>query len=102
MDAIRHRLYEVEWECGEVISSIVRRREEWHSDLYRSIRFPPTSGTGRNQAVMVWSKDLVRYLFGRVQETLEDAPILARAGRWNACVNRLYYACFYGFQRFLQ
>ena len=39
VDAIRHRLYEVEWECGEVISSIVRRREEWHSDLYRSIPF---------------------------------------------------------------
>ena len=26
---------------------------------------------------------------------LEDAHILANAGRWNACVNRLYYACFY-------
>jgi uncharacterized protein len=39
VDAIRHRLYEVEWECGEVISSIVRSREEWHSDLYRSIPF---------------------------------------------------------------
>jgi len=31
----------------------------------------------------------------RADETLEDARILARAGRWNACVNRLYYACFY-------
>jgi uncharacterized protein len=39
VDAIRHRLYEVEWECGEVISSIVRRREEWHSELYKSIPF---------------------------------------------------------------
>jgi uncharacterized protein (UPF0332 family) len=27
---------------------------------------------------------------------MEDARILANAGRWNACVNRLYYACFYG------
>jgi uncharacterized protein (UPF0332 family) len=26
---------------------------------------------------------------------LEDARILARESRWNACVNRLYYACFY-------
>jgi uncharacterized protein (UPF0332 family) len=26
---------------------------------------------------------------------MEDARILANAGRWNACVNRLYYACFY-------
>jgi uncharacterized protein len=39
VDAIRHRLYEVEWESGEVISSIVRNRVEWHSDLYQSIPF---------------------------------------------------------------
>lgn len=31
----------------------------------------------------------------RAEETLEDAHILAQARRWNACVNRLYYACFY-------
>ena len=39
VDAIRHRLYEVEWECEEVISSIVRSREDWHSDLYQSMPF---------------------------------------------------------------
>jgi predicted nucleotidyltransferase len=38
-DRIRHRLYEVEWESGEVISSIVRSREEWNSDLYQAIPF---------------------------------------------------------------
>lgn len=42
-----------------------------------------------------WSKDLVLYRMSRADETLEDARILAKAGRWNACVNRLYYACFY-------
>jgi len=31
----------------------------------------------------------------RANETMEDARILANAERWNACVNRLYYACFY-------
>jgi uncharacterized protein (UPF0332 family) len=31
----------------------------------------------------------------RARETLEDARILANEQRWNACVNRLYYACFY-------
>ena len=41
------------------------------------------------------SKDLVLYRMARAHETLEDARILAREGRWNACVNRLYYACFY-------
>jgi len=38
-DRIRHSLYEVEWESGEVISSIVRDREEWNSDLYRGLPF---------------------------------------------------------------
>ena len=28
-------------------------------------------------------------------EAYEDAIILANHNRWNACVNRLYYACFY-------
>jgi uncharacterized protein (UPF0332 family) len=31
----------------------------------------------------------------RATETMEDARVLAKVGRWNACVNRLYYACFY-------
>jgi len=38
-DRIRHRLYEIEWESGEVISSIVRNREEWDSDLYQAMPF---------------------------------------------------------------
>ena len=42
-----------------------------------------------------WSKDLVSYRISRANEAIEDARILADRGRWNACVNRLYYACFY-------
>ena len=42
-----------------------------------------------------WSKDLVLHRMNRARDTMEDARILANAGRWNACVNRLYYACFY-------
>ena len=38
-DRIRHSLYEIEWESGEVISSIVRNREEWDSDLYQAMPF---------------------------------------------------------------
>ena len=38
-DAIRHRLYEIEWETGEVISSVVRSREEWNSPRYQAIPF---------------------------------------------------------------
>lgn len=42
-----------------------------------------------------WDGDLVAYRMTRAHQTLEDAHILAKAGRWNACVNRLYYASFY-------
>ncbi len=39
--------------------------------------------------------ELVNYRLQRAYEALEDARILANASRWNLCVNRLYYACFY-------
>ena len=39
--------------------------------------------------------DLINYRLQRAYEALEDARILAEASRWNTCVNRLYYACFY-------
>jgi predicted nucleotidyltransferase len=38
-DQIRHRLYEIEWESGEVISSVVRSREEWRSEAYQAMPF---------------------------------------------------------------
>jgi predicted nucleotidyltransferase len=39
VDRLRHSLYEIEWDSGGVISSIVRNREEWESDIYRAIPF---------------------------------------------------------------
>lgn len=39
--------------------------------------------------------DVVKYRLQRARESLEDARVLANASRWSACVNRLYYACFY-------
>jgi uncharacterized protein len=39
--------------------------------------------------------DLIKYRCGRAREAIEEAHILAGSGHWNACVNRLYYACFY-------
>jgi uncharacterized protein (UPF0332 family) len=38
---------------------------------------------------------LIYYRLERAQESLDEARLLADAGRWNACVNRLYYSCFY-------
>jgi len=39
VDGIRHRLYEIEWESGQVLSSIIRSREEWGSQPLRSTPF---------------------------------------------------------------
>lgn len=40
-------------------------------------------------------EEIVQHRLRRAYEALEDAHILAREDRWNPCVNRLYYACFY-------
>ena len=40
-------------------------------------------------------EDYIRYRLQRAEEAYEDALILAENQRWNAVVNRLYYACFY-------
>ena len=40
-------------------------------------------------------QDYIKYRFQRAEESYEDALILAEKARWNAVVNRLYYACFY-------
>jgi uncharacterized protein (UPF0332 family) len=40
-------------------------------------------------------EDLIQYRLEKANQTLEDAKLLANAKRWNPCVNRLYYACFY-------
>jgi predicted nucleotidyltransferase len=39
VDRIRHQLYEIEWESGEVLSSIVRNRQEWDSRPLSSTPF---------------------------------------------------------------
>ena len=38
-DTIRHRLYEIEWDTGEVISCIVRNRKKWHQSPYSATPF---------------------------------------------------------------
>ena len=40
-------------------------------------------------------KDLARFRIGRAFECLDEAAIMADKKHYNACVNRLYYACFY-------
>jgi predicted nucleotidyltransferase len=36
-DTIRHSLYEIEWETGEVISTIVKSRQLWNNPDYRVV-----------------------------------------------------------------
>jgi uncharacterized protein (UPF0332 family) len=39
--------------------------------------------------------DLINYRLVRAKETFKDAQILAENGRWNSCINRLYYSAYY-------
>jgi uncharacterized protein (UPF0332 family) len=40
-------------------------------------------------------EDYIKYRFHRAEESFEEAIILSANGKWNAVINRLYYACFY-------
>ncbi len=40
-------------------------------------------------------KDYVVYRLDKAKDTLEVAELLIKNSKWNAAVNRLYYACFY-------
>ena len=37
----------------------------------------------------------VRYWMKRAREALEEADVMARAGHWNTCLSRQYFACYY-------
>jgi hypothetical protein len=39
--------------------------------------------------------DYIFYRLNRAKESFEEAMILADSNKWNAVINRLYYACFY-------
>lgn len=40
-------------------------------------------------------EDYIEYRLKKAEETFEEALILANNKKWNAVINRLYYACFY-------
>lgn len=39
--------------------------------------------------------DYIKYRISKSKEVFEDAHLLASNGRWNSCVNRLYYSSYY-------
>jgi uncharacterized protein (UPF0332 family) len=47
-------------------------------------------------------RSLIKYRIERAYETLDEAKILFDAGKINAYVNRLYYACFYAVSALLR
>lgn len=49
-DSIRHRLYEIEWDCSEVLSAMVRSRQEWDTPLYQVM---PFSKVIREQGILI-------------------------------------------------
>src|SRR5215471_21744585 len=49
-DAIRHRLYDIEWDCGELLSAIVRSRQDWNTPLYQVM---PFSKVVREQGIRI-------------------------------------------------
>ena len=68
------------------------------------ISFPALSseGGGRGKSTVTqWNRDLILYRLDRANQAMEEAQMLADAGRWNTCVNRLYYACFYAISALL-
>jgi len=40
-------------------------------------------------------ENIVKFYVERSLTTFTDAKILANNNRWDSCLNRLYYACFY-------
>jgi uncharacterized protein (UPF0332 family) len=41
------------------------------------------------------TKALIKYRIERADETYDEALLMKTGDHWNACANRLYYACFY-------
>ncbi len=40
-------------------------------------------------------EDYINYRISRSHEVFDDAALLAKNGRWNSCINRLYYSSYY-------
>ena len=40
-------------------------------------------------------QDYIAYRLEKSKESYKDARLLAKNERWNAAINRLYYACYY-------
>jgi uncharacterized protein (UPF0332 family) len=55
----------------------------------------PQYTKGGNSFMSGTIEDYINYRLSKAQESLDDAKLLAHNESWNACINRLYYACYY-------
>src|SRR5258708_29003903 len=42
-----------------------------------------------------YKPDYIYYRLSKAKESFQDAMLLAENNSWNACINRLYYSCYY-------
>jgi uncharacterized protein len=42
-----------------------------------------------------YRKEYIQYRIEKSEQAYSDSKLLAESRRWNACINRLYYACYY-------
>jgi uncharacterized protein (UPF0332 family) len=42
-----------------------------------------------------YKPDYIEYRLSKALEALQDSKLLAKNNSWNACINRLYYSCYY-------
>jgi uncharacterized protein len=42
-----------------------------------------------------YKEDYIKYRIEKSEQAYSDSKLLAESKRWNACINRLYYACYY-------
>ena len=47
-------------------------------------------------------EEYIKYRLQKADDSFNDALLLAENNRWNAVINRLYYACFYSVIALLQ
>jgi uncharacterized protein len=49
-DRLRHQIYEIEWETGEVICTIIRSRQEWNTPRFQQT---PLSKSIEKEAILL-------------------------------------------------
>lgn len=104
-DRLRDALLEIEHDTGEVLMAIVKSRNGWAGSLDRALplyanvkRDGIPLGTEKVEFLPVNEErsEVVGALMQHARNGLIEADMMANIDHWNACVNRLYYACFYG------